>query len=237
VKKRVVFMGGKAPGRACLEILRKHPDVELIWTYRNWDTDVQHPQSSSHPLRINSERVIEEIIKMAPDLIIVVYYDQILGKEIIDIPPMGCINLHLALAEEYRGCYPTTWALINGEKMTGVTLHYIDEGIDTGDIIAQYRIPIYPSDTGKDLYDRCTRGGTFLFENALQSILDGTNERRKQQAGHPWYHKRQFPHHEVPMRRPTKNYIRALYFPPYPKPYIDIGGRKFYIVAEEDLDD
>jgi len=225
VKKRVVFMGGKKPGEACLEILRRHPDVELVGNVGNMNGGVWN--------------FTGQIRQLKPDLIIVVYYDYILSPEIIAIPPMGCINLHLALAEEYRGCYPTTWAIINGETRTGVTLHYIDEGIDTGDIIAQTEVPIYPQDTGKDLYERCTRAGVALFESELQSILDGTNDRRPQSSTRRTLsYRRIFPSHEVTdMYHHGKNYIRALYFPPWPKPYVDIGGRKFYLVEEGDMPD
>jgi len=238
VKKRVVFMGGKKIGKRCLDILRRHPGVELVKIIQN-PNEIPWLRIPAMPRNINHFHEVMLIRQEKPDLIICVYYDQILKRPLLDIPPMGCINLHLALAEEYRGCYPTTWAIINGETETGVTLHYMDEGIDTGPIISQAKVPIYEWDTGKDLYERCTRAGVALFESELQSILDGTNDRRPQSSTRRTLsYRRIFPSHEVTdMYHHGKNYIRALYFPPWPKPYVDIGGRKFYLVEEGDMPD
>jgi len=237
VKKRVVFMGGKKIGKRCLDILRRHPGVELVKIIQN-PNEIPWLRKPAMPRNINHFHEVMLIRQEKPDLIICVYYDQILKRPLLDIPPMGCINLHLALAEEYRGCYPTTWAIINGETETGVTLHYMDEGIDTGPIISQAKVPIYEWDTGKDLYERCVEAGVGLFRQTLPSILAGESIGKKQEIdGYVYQHERKFPSHEIPASNDLKDYIRALYFPPWPKPYVDIGGRKFYLVEEGDMPD
>jgi len=205
---RVVFAGGKNIGMECLRYLMGKVNVVGV-------------------IPCDGIMAANKIQQMAPDMIVVVYYDRILKKDIIDIPPMGCINLHMALAEEYRGCYPTTWAIINGETKTGVTLHYIDEGIDTGDIIAQKVVKIEPDDTGKSLYNKCTMAGVELFKETFPLLMNGTAPRRKQvTTRNTKYYGRCFPSHNV------GNYIRALTFPPFPEPYFYIGDKKMVIKEE-----
>lgn len=91
---------------------------------------------------INSNRNENLIKKLKPDLISVCHFEKILKNNIIKIPLLGCINLHPSLLPHYRGLSPQHWPIINGEKETGITIHFINEGIDTGDIILQYKIPI-----------------------------------------------------------------------------------------------
>ena len=134
---RVLFAGGKDIGCGCLEYLLGHPQVEVVGVFVNPDGDIAcdrwyHSATELAlaysipvfaPCNINSARVVNQVRNVEPDLIVVAYYDQILRPEIIGLPRLGCINLHMALAEEYQGCYPTTWAIINGENRVGVLLH------------------------------------------------------------------------------------------------------------------
>ena len=177
---RVLFAGGKNVGCGCLDKLVEHPEVELVAVYAGpddtaadrWyrsatDIAVEHGTPVYFPKKINSRETVALTRSLTPDLIVVVYYDQILHSETIRIPGKGCVNLHLALGEDYRGCYPTTHALLDRAQRYGVTLHYIDEGIDTGDIIAQRPVPISDADTGKTLYDNATKAGIELFGDVL----------------------------------------------------------------------
>jgi len=248
---RVLFAGGKDVGWGCLEYLIRESQSEVVGVFINRGSDtakdrwyrsaaeiaLAHHIPVFAPRSMNSARAIDVIRNLAPDIIVVVYYDQILKREVIDIPPHGCINLHMALAEEYRGCYPTTWALINGEKRTGVTLHYIDEGIDTGDIIAQKEVEITESDTGKSLYYKCTAAGVQLFSETFPLIEQGKAPRRKQKTTDKTrYYRRVFPSREIDFSKSGQeiyDYIRALTFPPFPPPYFYIGDTKMVIVPEE----
>ena len=175
---------------------------------------------------------------LSPDIIFVVYYDQILKSEIINIPPMGCINLHTALSEEYRGCYPATWAILNREKRVGVTIHHINEGIDTGDIIAQKEVFVADEDTGKTLYDKCTKAGVELFSEQFPLIMSGKAARRKQiTTAKTKHYKRMFPTQEIDFSKSGDEifvHIRAHLFEPFPPPFFCIGDKKFIVKEEND---
>lgn len=164
---RILFMGGKNVGHGCLQAILERDGDEVVGLFANpGDEDPgRWFRSASElarergipvfaPAKINAEENARLIRELRPDCVFVVYYDQILKPGIIGIPPRGCFNLHLALAESYRGCYPTTWALLNGETVTGVTLHAIDAGVDSGDIVAEAEVAIDPEDTGRSLYDK-----------------------------------------------------------------------------------
>ena len=192
MSKRILFCGGKNIGFQCLSYLidMKYDVVGIIpnptdinnnrtfpsVTELGWKRDI--PVIPSY--KLHSPNKLEQIRNLKLDLIVVAYFDRILKPELINIPSMGCINLHMALAEEYRGCFPTTWAILNGEQRTGVTLHYIDSGIDSGDIISQIEVPITGTTTGKSLYDDCTLAGVKLFKEYFPLIERGTAPRRSQ---------------------------------------------------------
>lgn len=100
---------------------------------------------------INSDFICDEIALLEPDLIVVAHFERILKNNIIQIPKFGCINLHPSILPNYRGLSPQHWPIINGDRFTGITVHFINEGIDTGDIIRQRIISIEPSDYVSDL--------------------------------------------------------------------------------------
>jgi methionyl-tRNA formyltransferase len=246
---RILFFGGKNIGCGCLKhIIESRAEVVGVVTNPSdiekdrWHESVAEIASNQNiPVfitqNINSAEGISYIKRQSPDIIFVVYFDEILKSEIIGIPPLGCINLHMALAEEYRGCYPTTWAILNGEKRTGVTLHYIDEGIDTGDIISQVKVPITEYDTGKSLYDKCTKAGIDLFHEQFQFIVDGVANRRKQATNSDSkYYKRDYPSREIDFSKDGERiltHIRAHLFEPFPPPFFSIGGKKYIIIEEK----
>lgn len=112
-----------------------------------------------------------------PDLIVTCAYGKIVPKEILDIPRLGCINVHASLLPKYRGGAPIHHAIINGEDTTGITIMYMNEGLDTGDIIAMKSIPITNEDNVETMHDKLSKLGAELLEEVLPSIIDGTNER------------------------------------------------------------
>ena len=122
---------------------------------------------------VNSKEVITEIKKIKPDLIISALFSQILKKEIISIPRFGVINIHPAFLPDYKGVSPIFWSLLNREKNVGVTVHYIDEGIDTGKIIYREKIKIDPSDTEDSLFYKCIKRGSVLLVSAVTDIKKG----------------------------------------------------------------
>ena len=120
---------------------------------------------------------IEEIKKLEPDVICVVAYGKILPKEILEIPKLGCINVHGSLLPKYRGSAPIQWAVINGEKVTGVTTMYMDIGMDTGDMILKEETEIAPDETTGELWDRLAKIGADLLVKTLEQIENKTAPR------------------------------------------------------------
>lgn len=128
----------------------------------------------------NNEKFINELKALNPDVICVVAYGKILPKEILDIPPYGCINVHASLLPKYRGAAPVQWAVLNGDKTTGVTTMYMDIGMDTGDMILKQEVEIDEDETTGELWDRLKDIGGKLLVETLKQIEKGTAPREKQ---------------------------------------------------------
>ena len=127
-----------------------------------------------------NEEFIEKIKSLNPDVICVVAYGKILPKEILEIPKYGCINVHGSLLPKYRGAAPIQWAVLNGDKETGVTTMYMDVGMDTGDMILKEKVEIGEDETTGELLDRLSKIGGKLLVETLKQIEDGTPPREKQ---------------------------------------------------------
>ena len=124
-----------------------------------------------------NEEFIEEIRQLKPDVICVVAYGKILPKEILEIPKFGCINVHGSLLPQYRGAAPIQWAVLNGDKTTGVTTMHMDVGMDTGDMILKKETQIGDDETTGELWDRLSKIGADLLVETLQKIEEGTAPR------------------------------------------------------------
>ena len=127
-----------------------------------------------------NEEFISQIKDMNPDVICVVAYGKILPKEILDIPKLGCINVHGSLLPKYRGAAPIQWAVLNGDKKTGITTMYMDIGMDTGDMILKQEVEIGENETTGELWDRLSKIGGELLVETLKQIENGTAPREKQ---------------------------------------------------------
>ena len=128
----------------------------------------------------NNEEFVKELKALQPDAICVVAYGKILQKEILDIPPYGCINVHASLLPKYRGAAPVQWAVLNGDKITGATTMYMDVGMDTGDIILKESVEIGEEETTGELWDRLKVIGGKLLVETLRQIEKGIAPREKQ---------------------------------------------------------
>lgn len=128
----------------------------------------------------NNVEFIEEIKALQPDVICVVAYGKILPKEILDIPRLGCINVHGSLLPKYRGAAPIQWAVINGEKITGITTMYMDVGMDTGDMILKEEVNIGEDETTGELWNKLSEVGAKLLVKTLSQIEDGNAPRLPQ---------------------------------------------------------
>ena len=125
------------------------------------------------PENVKLDSFHDLVAGLKPDLIVVVAFGQILPKQLIDIPPFKAINVHASLLPRYRGPAPIQWAIINGEKETGVTTMVMDEGLDTGDILLQQPVQISPEDTSATLHDKLAREGAGLLLETLEKLTTG----------------------------------------------------------------
>ncbi|MEA4911324.1 MAG: methionyl-tRNA formyltransferase [Oscillospiraceae bacterium] len=134
------------------------------------------------PVKLRDGTAEACIRSLAPDLIAVVAYGRILPKALLDIPPRGCVNIHASLLPQYRGAAPIQRAVENGDAVTGVTAMYMDEGMDTGDIIEMVRVPIGDTDDAASMFDKLGEAGAALLVKTVRAIESGTAVRTPQPA-------------------------------------------------------
>lgn len=133
------------------------------------------------PIKVrNNPEFLEEVRKLNPDLICVVAYGKILPQELLDIPKYGCVNVHGSLLPEYRGAAPIQWAVLNGDKKTGVTTMFMNAGMDTGDMILKEEVEIGEDETTGELWDRLKTIGANLLIKTVKEIENETATRTKQ---------------------------------------------------------
>ena len=132
------------------------------------------------PNKLKGSEELEQIIALKPDLIITAAFGQILPKELLDVPELGCINVHASLLPAYRGGAPIHQAVIDGQSKTGVTIMYMEEKLDAGDIISQSEISIEHTDDTGLLFEKLSAVGSDLLKETLPSIITKTNKRIKQ---------------------------------------------------------
>ncbi|MDF2820774.1 MAG: methionyl-tRNA formyltransferase [Clostridiales bacterium] len=132
------------------------------------------------PTKVRAPEFVDFLTQIAPDIIVVAAFGQILSKSIIDLPKYGCINVHASLLPRYRGAAPIQWAVINGEEVAGVTIMHMDVGIDTGDMISKASVTVDKDDTGGSLQDKLSLIGSKLLIETLPMLENGTSNRTKQ---------------------------------------------------------
>ncbi|PID22587.1 methionyl-tRNA formyltransferase [Sporosarcina sp. P3] len=129
------------------------------------------------PEKLKGSAELQEIIELKPDLIVTAAFGQLLPNELLEAPNLGCINVHASLLPNYRGGAPIHQAVMDGQKETGVTIMYMAEKLDAGDIISQVTTPIEKTDDTGTMFTKLSIAGTALLKETLPSIIDGTNER------------------------------------------------------------
>ena len=132
------------------------------------------------PTKMRDGTVAARLRELAPDCLVVVAYGRILPQAILDVPPLGCINIHGSLLPKYRGAAPIQWSVINGEEITGVTSMFMDAGMDTGDIIDTITTPIGENETAGELFGRLAPLGAELLSRTLHAIENDTVRRTPQ---------------------------------------------------------
>jgi len=186
---RIVFMGTPELACASLSALMAAPGLQVVAVVTQPDrpkgrdlkltpSPVKELASRAglpvlQPERSRSEAFLSELSGLAPDLIAVAAFGQILPRAILDLPHFGCLNVHTSLLPKYRGAAPIQWAILNGEVETGVTIMKMDEGLDTGAILSQARTPIEVQDDSETLHDRLATLGAQLLVKTIQSFIAG----------------------------------------------------------------
>ena len=236
---KILFFGSGDLSQKCLReliylkeniiyvILNDYNNKEIIKLCENNDI-----KFASIP-NINQRIFIDRIKELKPDIILSIFYHQIFSKEILEIPKL-VINLHFSLLPEYRGGYPQVHAMIDNKTFHGVTIHKMDEGIDTGDIISQKKFVIFENDTGKDMFQRCVEVGFELFKETWKNIKKNKITFTKQDLNKGKFHYKKIPNNRQINWDWDANhidrFIRALTFPPHPFPHTYYKNNKIEII-------
>lgn len=186
---RVVFMGTPDFAVPCLEKLIEY-GCEVVGVFTQPDKPVgrkrvitppavkvsalNHGLDVYQPEKMRDGEAFEIINQLKPDLIVVVAYGKILPKEILEIAPLGCINVHGSLLPKLRGAAPIQWSVINGDEYSGVTTMMMNEGLDTGDMLVERKVKIEFTETAGELYDRLSYVGADALEETLKKLEEGT---------------------------------------------------------------
>lgn len=191
------------------------------------------------PTKLRDGTALETIRQLDPDLIVVAAYGRILPQEILDYPRLGCINVHSSLLPKYRGAAPIHWAILNGEKETGVTIMHMALALDAGDIIRQRATPIDPDETVEDLHDRLAQLGAELLVETVAQLADGTATRTPQEESQvtlaPMLSRALSPMDWTRPARALHDQVRGLI--PWPAAVTELGGVRCKILATTVLDE
>lgn len=142
---------------------------------------LQHNLPVYQPEKLRDGRALEIFRSLKPDLAVVVAYGRILPKELLEVPPFGCINVHGSLLPKYRGAAPIQWSVLNGDPSGGITTMYMAEGLDSGDMILQEETPIGENETSGELYERLSQMGASLLLETVKRVLAGNAPRIPQE--------------------------------------------------------
>ena len=184
---------------------------------------------------INSQPAQAWLKELQPDLLLSVWFRYIIRRPILDIPRLGCLNLHPAYLPYNRGTYTNVWSIVEGTP-AGVTLHFMDECIDTGDIVAQKQVSVTPTDTSETLLSKLVDVAPQVLIEAWPQIMEGCIPRRTQDPASGTTHRdRDIP--ELDRIDPTRTFtaqelvdlLRARTFPPYKGAYLDYGDYRVYV--------
>ena len=199
---RVVFMGTPDFAAASLQrLIEENYEIVAVFTQpdrpkgRGMELAISPVKALAlnaglpvyQPTQLKDGAVLSVLSDLHPDIIVVVAYGKILSKEILDLPPLGCINVHGSLLPKYRGSAPIQWAVLNGDRVTGVSTIYLTEKMDAGDVIYSMKTEIGETETSGDLFDRLMLLGAELLHRTLIAIENGTAPRIPQDESNATY--------------------------------------------------
>ncbi|MFB6357020.1 MAG: methionyl-tRNA formyltransferase [bacterium] len=243
--KRVVFFGNNWLGYKVLEELVKS-DVEVVGVVLHPTEEADFEEKILQQVESIGSAVIRgrelgkknlkrSIQDLDPDIGVSAMYGYILPGSLIDVFPEGIVNLHPAYLPYNRGAFPNVWSIID-QTPAGVSLHYMDAGIDTGDIIAREEVDVEPVDTGKTLYEKLENHALELFRDTWPSIIRGKVESESQDPEEGTYHEKDDVEEidrimldQTYRARELINRIRARTFPPYKGAYFIENGDKVFV--------
>ncbi|MBI5412985.1 methionyl-tRNA formyltransferase [Candidatus Peregrinibacteria bacterium] len=250
IKNSCIFIGGKPIGVNCLKQLLKR-DIKPSLVIGNLDDDgkdkswyeslIKVARHAHLPIikkqKVRESKVVEQIKNIHPEIIFCIGGMQIIPPEVLKIPKLGTLNIHPALLPKYRGRFSTAHAIFNGEKIHGVTMHWMNEGIDSGPIIMQKKFNITNDDTARMVYDKFTTTGSKLFDQFLNLWLnDKKIVATHQDESRATYYPKGLPGNGNInwswSGKQIRNWIRAMTFEPFPPASFMLGNKKMIIVEE-----
>lgn len=245
---RVVFMGTPDISATCLRrLVEEKFDVIGVYTKpdmpKNRGMKLVMSETKTYaisqglpvyqPASFRDDTVVEELRSLAPDVVAVVAYGKILPQRVLDIPKYGCINIHASILPKLRGSGPVQWAILNGEKETGVTAMYMAAEMDAGDIIEIRKTPIEPYENAQSLLGRLAGIGAELLCDTLRAVQAGTVTRTPQDASEatfaPMLTKALCPIDWTMTMRRITDQVRGL--DPWPVATAELGGTRFKIYS------
>lgn len=250
---RVVFMGTPDIAATCLEKIISE-GFQVVGVYTQPDRPKNRGMKLMpspvkevalkagipvfQPESFREDAAVEELRGLKPDVVAVVAYGRILPQRVLDIPGLGCINIHASLLPAYRGSAPYQWAVLNGEKMTGVTAMYLCREMDAGDIIAASETPIGENETAGELLERLAVLGAELLKDTLARLTQGKVEAAPQDSAlatyAPMLDKSFCPIDWSKSARQVHNHVRGLH--PWPVATATLAGTEFKIHETRVLD-
>jgi methionyl-tRNA formyltransferase len=250
VPRAVVFAYHNV-GVRCLKVLLAHGvDVPLVVTHSDnpaeeiWfdsvaRTAADYELATIAPQDPNAPEIVERVAACRPDFIFSFYYRAMLRAPLLAIPAQGALNMHGSLLPKYRGRVPVNWAIIHGEAETGATLHYMTAKPDSGDIVAQTRVPILPDDNARDVFTKVTVASELTLAGVLSALLGGSAPRRRQNEANASYFGGRRPEDGVidwsKSAAEIHNLVRAI-APPYPGARTTLLGRRVRVLQTRVLE-
>ncbi len=246
---KVALFGGRVLGYRSLQILdeyRDRVDTELVISNREdglKDSDWNPPLIplakdlgflTMNPRSLKNRRVADRLKESGVEVVLNSFCTRIVPAKILELPRLRCVNFHYGKLPEYAGRFIVTHIILNGEISTCATAHYMDEDIDTGDIIYEEPVPVEPNDTARSLYFRCTDAAEVLFRRILNDLVAGRELLRRRQEGSKTYYRFEEPNKcRVDPSwdgQTIQRFIRAVTFEPISRPWIEVRGRAYDII-------
>jgi methionyl-tRNA formyltransferase len=241
---RIVVFAYSEVGARCLELLlARGQHIAAVYTHEDdpheprWFRSVAeiaqaHGLAVECPERLRELAVIDALRALRPELIFSFYYRLLIPRQILALPRLGAFNMHGSLLPRYRGRAPVNWAILNGERETGVTLHHMVARADAGDIVDQQAVPIGPEDSAADLMARITEAAALVLDRRLEELLRGCAPRRPQdEALATTFGRRTAEDGRIDWAKSSAevaNLVRAV-SRPFPGAFTEASGRRLYV--------